>query len=194
MSDALVFGLTVLVFLFLVFLVLAFRFPEVLRRLTGAKLTFGLEGVSVDFALQAIKERESREPDVASVKRQMSALIRRVLWVDDQPDNNRNEAQALRANGLLVDQVKTNKEAVSQLRQTPYDLVVSDISRGDREPDDAGLQLRDEVARLDIEQPPFIYYVGTVTSPKTPAGDPVTARPSELFTLIAHALSGIAPV
>lgn len=53
-----------------------------------------------------------------------------VLWVDDNPRNNRLAMIALRRLQLDVEQVLSTEEALAHLQRRPYDLVISDMGRG----------------------------------------------------------------
>ncbi|WP_432948310.1 response regulator [Kribbella sp. CA-253562] len=54
--------------------------------------------------------------------------LRRVLWVDDHPENNTYELESLRQI-LDVVTAKTNEEAFAVLRETEVDAVISDVNR-----------------------------------------------------------------
>jgi CheY-like chemotaxis protein len=53
----------------------------------------------------------------------------RVLWVDDMPANNEVERKALRRYGIVFDNVVSTAEAVAQLANEDYDLVITDLGR-----------------------------------------------------------------
>ena len=55
----------------------------------------------------------------------------RVLWVDDFPANNEYERKCLRPHGIVFDNVVSTDEAVEQLRNETYDLVITDLGRRD---------------------------------------------------------------
>jgi len=104
-----------------------------------------------------------------------------ILWVDDRPSNNRNEARMLRSFGALVTFAATTEEALHAVQtgaeqHHPFDLILSDISRD--------LPAFDKTA---------IYYVG---HPNADAGVPagafgVTNRPDQLLQLVIDALSRV---
>jgi CheY-like chemotaxis protein len=57
-----------------------------------------------------------------------------ILWVDDRPSNNRNEARMLRSFGALITFAATTDEASRALQTSaeqhqPFDIIISDISR-----------------------------------------------------------------
>jgi CheY-like chemotaxis protein len=79
----------------------------------------------------------------------------RVLWVDDHPDNNRYERQALEALGIVIDLATSTSEAMDKLRQRPYDLIISDMGRPpDRR---AGYTLLDQLRQAGNHTPYVIY-------------------------------------
>jgi CheY-like chemotaxis protein len=53
----------------------------------------------------------------------------RVLWVDDFPANNEVERQLLRPEGIVFDNVVSTSEAMEQLKNESYDLVITDLGR-----------------------------------------------------------------
>jgi hypothetical protein len=52
-----------------------------------------------------------------------------VLWVDDIPDNNIFERQALEALGVEIDISTSTDDALRRVRREPYDLIISDMGR-----------------------------------------------------------------
>lgn len=53
----------------------------------------------------------------------------RVLWIDDKPSNNEFERKWLRPHGLVFDCVVSTEEALEQLENESYDLVITDLGR-----------------------------------------------------------------
>jgi len=96
-------------------------------------------------------------PTLAVVPRRAA----RVLWVDDHPSNNEYERQLLRRHGIVFDNVVSTKEAIEQLVNESYDLVITDLGRSassDRS-NDAGANFLDEPA-VRTGGPPVIVYAG----------------------------------
>lgn len=90
----------------------------------------------------------------------------RVLWVDDKPGNNRFERQALEALGIWVEISTSTADALTRLQATPYDLIISDMTR---EPDpQAGYTLLGKL-RERGNQTPFIIYAGSSSPEHTAA-------------------------
>lgn len=78
-----------------------------------------------------------------------------VLWVDDRPQNNTNEADALRAAGMVVVNVTNTDDAIRQLKDSRFSVVISDMTRGlDRE---AGYELLDKMKEEGLKVPVIIY-------------------------------------
>jgi CheY-like chemotaxis protein len=121
-----------------------------------------------------------------------------ILWVDDRPSNNRNEARMLRSFGALVTFAATTDEALDALRagteqHHAFDLILSDISRDLPASDQtAGLTMLPRLRSAGFHQP-AIYYIGR---PNADAGVPagafgVTNRPDQLLQLVIDALSRV---
>jgi CheY-like chemotaxis protein len=119
-----------------------------------------------------------------------------ILWVDDRPSNNRDEARMLRSFGALVTFACTTDEARSAINAAsigarPFDLILSDISRELPEPPNprAGLEML-AALRRDGAMLPVIFYVGVLNEDSgIPAGAfGITNRPDTLLTLVGSAL------
>ena len=86
----------------------------------------------------------------------------RVLWVDDRPANNEFERKLLRPHGIVFDSVVSTAEAIEQLVNETYDLVITDLGRqgsSDRSAS-AGAAFLDQPVIRD-GGPPVIVYAGT---------------------------------
>ncbi len=81
--------------------------------------------------------------------------VGRVLWVDDNPDNNAEERRALEARKIAVYQVTTSEEALSLLAMYEYRAVISDMNRAGKPL--AGLDLVREMRRRRDATPFFLY-------------------------------------
>jgi len=113
----------------------------------------------------------------------MSGLLgRRILWVDDHPENNRIERRWLQELGAEVFPVLTNDEALDQSVEVRPHVIVTDIDRGGGEP---GILLHSRLKETAIFSP-LIFYVGTVdrTLPLPPGAIGITSDPAELLQLI----------
>lgn len=113
-----------------------------------------------------------------------------VLWVDDQPNNNIHERQALEALGVRFALATSTNEALEQLKQHPVDAIISDMGRP---PDSqAGYALLDAL-RTTGNSAPFLIYAGSSSSEQRAearrrgaAG--CTNRPDELFEMVLSVL------
>jgi CheY-like chemotaxis protein len=87
-----------------------------------------------------------------------------VLWVDDHPEWNLVERQILRSLGIEVVPVLSNDEAIDVANQRSFDLVISDIDRGNEE---AGDVLPRRLQAVGIHTP-VLFYVGSVDPGREP--------------------------
>lgn len=86
----------------------------------------------------------------------------RVLWVDDRPANNEYERKWLRPHGIVFDCVVSTEEALDQLSNEAYDLVITDLGRphSSDQSDAAGAQFLAQPIVHD-GGPPVLVYAGT---------------------------------
>ena len=85
----------------------------------------------------------------------------RVLWVDDNPANNEVERKLLRPRGIVFDNVVSTDEALEQIVNENYDLVITDLGRrksSDRSVDAGATFLEHPV--LANGGPPVVVYAG----------------------------------
>ena len=121
--------------------------------------------------------------------RQRAGLFKGVqlLWVDDHPENNLNERRMFRQLGVDIDSAKSTEEALAMLAAAQYDVVFSDMARGDDA--DAGLDLLRQMLQRGSKVP-LILYLGSfdadVGTPPRAFG--ATNRPDELLHLTLDAL------
>jgi CheY-like chemotaxis protein len=193
LSDALIFGLGVLVLVLIVVLILAFRFPAGFEAFVGSitQAEIKFTGVKIRRAATAVRQAEkakqvsTRGPSPDALLRLLAAPPR-ILWVDDHPEGNQYELSMLRALGMQVDTARSNSEAVQIATSARPDLVVSDIRR-DTEGPKAGLQLFEELNNAGVDTD-IVYYTGRATSMTTDFGAPVTDTPIELLALVTERL------
>ncbi len=174
----------------LVFVVL--RFPRLFQEFVAGikRLSITSEGIELERAVEA-----AREVILAKERRSLSAGMRdalarlpagkRLLWVDDHPENNDLEAAAFEAAGITVIRVRSNQEAAEAFAGVGFDLTISDINR---DSDESGIELPRAICRDRNRVPPIVYYTGTVQAERTPEGYPVTAEPSTLFRWVGDIL------
>jgi CheY-like chemotaxis protein len=81
-----------------------------------------------------------------------------ILWVDDNPTNNELAVRALEKFGLDIEQATTTAAAVTAFQRRKFDLVISDMGRGDDMRAGYGLLklLRDHGSQL-----PFFIFAGS---------------------------------
>ncbi len=84
--------------------------------------------------------------------------FRSVLWVDDNPSNNTIGADYLAAIQTSVTKVHSTRQALAQLRVRSFDAIISDMGRWEGQYE--GYVLLDEVRRLGIQTPFFIFAAG----------------------------------
>lgn len=117
-------------------------------------------------------------------KAQRRLAATRLLWIDDYPAGNNAEMGILKDLGATIDVARCDSEARERLNGAVYDIVLSDIRRGETE--DAGIRFLPEASGAMLE-PPVIFYVGE--SKGTPDGAfGIATRPDELMHLIVDAL------
>lgn len=112
------------------------------------------------------------------------------LWVDDHPENNNNERRMYQELGVFIDVAETTESALSKLRQTDYDCVISDMKRGHS--DSAGLELAGKLVFSERNGcTPLIIYLGKFDpEKKVPAKlFGITNRPDELLHLTLDVMS-----
>jgi CheY-like chemotaxis protein len=106
--------------------------------------------------LRRKETEEQRETETVGVTRANP----QVLWVDDQPWNNRQEIALLERKGIEVTTRTSTDSALELLNANPgrFGLVISDMSRGfDRT---AGYSLLEAMRKRKLETP-FVIYAGS---------------------------------
>ncbi|TVP58694.1 MAG: response regulator [Gemmatimonadales bacterium] len=111
----------------------------------------------------------------------------RILWIDDTPEWVASEAEVFTALGAEVVMAESTDEALDHLRRDPFDLVLSDISRGGR--DDEGIRALPQVSQA-AGGAPVIFYVARVREDRpAPAGSfGIAGHPEELVHLVFDVL------
>jgi CheY-like chemotaxis protein len=128
---------------------------------------------------------------VAADMRREELNPRTILWVDDNPDNNVWERQALESYGARFVLAGDTDEAERQLEEHgPFTAIVSDMGRvGDRQ---AGLTLLSRVRDAGIQVPYFIYTFGRAAMlwplAKLRGAQGLTADPDELVEMVVTAI------
>jgi CheY-like chemotaxis protein len=130
-------------------------------------LVKSIDAFGVRIELQELKNRlaEAQE-DAKGASEQASLALkatgaiaqlggRRVLWVDDNPQNNEQGIRALQAQGIEVVTGKTTQEALEQAQGGRFDVIITDQLRyedGIRK-DRAGYELIGQLQKRGIKVP-----------------------------------------
>jgi CheY-like chemotaxis protein len=119
-----------------------------------------------------------------------------LLWVDDTPSNNRNEARMLSGFGAVITFACSTEEALRTLRNAaeqaqPYHLVLSDITRAGVAPDpQAGIHMLTRLREEKVFLPVIFYIARPDPGAATPAGAfGLTNRPDQLLHLVLDGLA-----
>jgi CheY-like chemotaxis protein len=113
-----------------------------------------------------------------------------VLWVDDNPNNNSYERQALEALGVSFVLAQSTDEALKKISRQRFDAIISDMGRP---PDSrAGYTLLDKL-RSSGDQTPFIIYAGSrdpehVAESRRHGAVGCTNNANELFEMVLSVL------
>jgi len=113
-----------------------------------------------------------------------------ILWVDDHPENNLFERQALIEMGVRIISVTNTQTALDELRRRPFDAIISDFTRSD-DPK-GGYTLLEKLPKRPTH-PPYIIYSGSFSSTfsdeaKSKGALGETNEPSDLFKLVIKAI------
>lgn len=79
----------------------------------------------------------------------------RILWVDDYPSNNESVVNLFEDKGIQFDIALTTKQGLELYKSELYDLIITDMGRGDES--DAGLTLLKELRLLHCQIPIIVY-------------------------------------
>ncbi len=120
-----------------------------------------------------------------------SSARRRILWVDDRPDNNIIERQSMAAYNISFVLARSTGEALAELRKQQFDAIISDMGRF---PDfRAGYTLL-EAVRGSGDQTPYFIYAGSrnaahVSEALSRGAQGATNRGDELLQMTLQALN-----
>jgi CheY-like chemotaxis protein len=120
------------------------------------------------------------------------AWQKQILWVDDQPDNNVYERNALESMGIEFTLALSTQQALEILPKKRFAAIISDMGRkeGPRE----GYVLLEAVKAIDKDIPSFIYTGSNAPAHKREAAargaQGSTNRLQELFDMVIQALPG----
>ena len=130
-------------------------------------------------------------PQAPETKSSLHAGGKRILWVDDHPENNGSLQAALADQGFEIQNALTSESAFQLFVPATFDFIISDMARGmDRS---AGLNLARSIKQRDPAQK-FAIYCG-VDNARRLAGraqehsvDLITASPIELMSFLKAGL------
>ncbi|WP_298889783.1 response regulator [uncultured Serinicoccus sp.] len=149
----------------------------------------GIAGV-IEVSAEPLRQAPARPPVSESavravekrVARNQAQLLRlRVLWVDDQPDNNHVERTYLRDLGVTVDTAVTTEEANALIPRVDPTVLITDIDRPESK--SAGMDLAKAMAKRRPDLP-VIGYVGELKAGTPDGFFGITNRPDELVHLL----------
>ena len=163
----------------------------------GVELTFSKVRESIDASLELAAKSPQWKVEITSAEKERAIKRARnhikifngthILWVDDHPENNLNERRMFRQLAVDVDTAKSSQEALDILSKGKYDIIISDMARGD-DPS-AGIKFLEKLRERD-KATPVIFYIGVFDPAKgnPPQAFGITNRPDELLHLILDAL------
>lgn len=167
--------------------------------------TFGADPKASEVTASSLEALVRESPDLPDALEQLigeSRALRRlrrvqdvmdgarILWLDDHPEWNSWEIACLETAGARVRTVETTRAALALVRDG-YDVIVSDVARGDIPTEGiAALPLFHEAA----PDTPVVLYVGELQANGVPAGAfGITNRPDELLHLVLDVLERTRP-
>ena len=167
----------------------ATRRSQAAAALAAASVAWPIEDATPAATAHAAKEAVQTISDLtqAQIARIANA---RILWVDDQPNNNVNERQALEAFGVRFVLASTTDRALAEAAVGRFDVIVSDMARGDDQR--AGYTLLDALKERGIRTP-FIIYASSrlpahVADARARGAVGCTNRATELFDMVIVAI------
>jgi hypothetical protein len=166
---------------------------DVLPNLRSIKLPGGIElgiGDRVSAAAKKQHVRLSKDDKSRIVRRlERSAPVlsgARILWVDDNPSGNINEATTLGTFGAVIKFATNNRDAYALLDRERFDVVITDWARKqgvDAGKADAGKKFVEETGG----KPWTIFYVGQERA-KPEQAFALTTQPHQLLHYVVDAL------
>ncbi len=153
-----------------VLLTIAWR-RNTIRSFQVGPVNFQMQEAAVEATATAARDWEAKTPtstfDLSRIRQTVGrafvpAVIdnltgRSILWVDDRPVNNALAVRALRKFRLDVVEAISTEEALAVMAERRFDLVISDMGRGDNMR--AGYDLLARIRETD-EAIPFLIFSG----------------------------------
>lgn len=132
-------------------------------------VNFQMEQAAVEATATAARDWQAKAPmqtfDLGRIRETVGRAFRpavldnltgrSVLWVDDRPANNALAVRALRKFHLDVEEVTSTEAALDVMQRRHFDLVISDMGRGDNKR--AGYELLAEMRRKGSMVPFLIF-------------------------------------
>jgi CheY-like chemotaxis protein len=157
-----------------------------------SELRAALDERAKNVPAQPVREDTAKSPDAVSAQHPTKA--RRILWVDDHPQNNVFEIAKLRAEGIDVKEVPSTTEAMRLLisGREPFGLVISDMGRRENGQyrAKAGLILIENIRSAGLHDLPIVVYASprylerTRDEVREAGGNAATASPVEIFEIV----------
>lgn len=133
---------------------------EAAAALTAAAAARADTNLTPESTAQSAREAAEVVAETVTPRTLRKASRATILWVDDQPDNNIYERQSLQALGIKFVSAKSTEEALKQINNQPFDVIISDMGRP---PDNrAGYTLLQNL-RASGDKTPYIIYSGSNT-------------------------------
>ncbi|WP_231759322.1 winged helix-turn-helix domain-containing protein [Microbulbifer elongatus] len=110
----------------------------------------------------------------------------RILWVDDNPDNNLSERRHFESRDIAIYLATNTEDAMTLLSMYRYDAVISDMGRGE-EPL-AGFKLMERIRGKRDDTPYFLYTIMPSKAQRQlveqRGGNGVAVTPEELYGMV----------
>ncbi|MBN2077065.1 MAG: response regulator [Dehalococcoidales bacterium] len=148
------------------------------------------KSVSEEDIERVTKEAAENIVRVTSPRIRQDTIQKKILWVDDRPDNNTFERQAIEAFGIQCITSTSTEDALNKLKYEKFDAIISDMGRP---PDQqAGYTLL-EALRSNGDHTPFLIYAGSrspenIRETQKRGAQGTTNRPDELFEMVLGAI------
>jgi CheY-like chemotaxis protein len=178
-----------------------------LERLNKAEITKDAKGFKIALAAANLAAAEASRSEPTSNNRKsvdpegvaqatsraagsLTVSQAKVLWVDDNPDNQQYERNALGALGITFDLARNTDEAMARLKVKKFNLIITDFKRTD---DPQGAHTLLEKLKKISSPPPVIIYSGSSNpdfekEAKRKGAYGETNSPQRLFNLVVNAL------
>lgn len=154
-----------------ILLTIAWR-RNTIRSFTVGPVNFHMQEAAIEATATAARDWQSKMPiktvDISRIRRTVGRAFspeladnltgKSILWVDDNPRNNELAVRALRKFRLNIEQATGTQSALELMRTRHFDLVISDMGRGENML--AGYELLEAIRSKDIDIP-FLIFSGS---------------------------------